>query len=101
MFRYCLRIHLRRSIRLCRWLLMTHDRAESDQFLLTHEFLGEMLGVRRSSVTEVLQPLQEDGLLRYHRGNITILDRKGLEAKTCECYRSVKHTYNRLFGLSE
>ncbi len=74
--------------RCCRWLLMTADRMESDTLALTHEFLAIMLGVRRSSVTEVLQPLQGRGLIRNSRGKIQITDRPGLEATTCECYRA-------------
>jgi CRP-like cAMP-binding protein len=72
--------------RCCRWLLMTRDRVDSDDLKLTHEFLGLMLGVRRSSVTEVLAPLQEMGLVQSIRGTITILNRKALEARVCECY---------------
>jgi CRP-like cAMP-binding protein len=80
-----------------RWLLMTHDRVEGDVFPLTHEFLALMLGVRRASVTEVLQPLQEQGLIRYHRGKITVLDRQRLEDGTCECYRRVNEEFDRVF----
>jgi CRP-like cAMP-binding protein len=72
--------------RCCRWILMTRDRVDSDEFKLSHEFLAVMLGVRRSSVTEVLAPLKEAGLLRSSRGTITILNRKALEARVCECY---------------
>jgi CRP-like cAMP-binding protein len=84
--------------RCCRWLLMTHDRVPGDAFPITHDFLAQMLGVRRSSVTEVLKPLHEDGLIRYHRGNMTVLDRQGLEAASCECYRIVQDEFQRLFG---
>ncbi len=84
--------------RCCRWLLMTHDRVQADVMPLTHEFLAVMLGVQRSSVTEVLQPLQEQGLIRNSRGRITVVDRAGLEAASCECYRSVKDEFDRLFG---
>jgi CRP-like cAMP-binding protein len=72
--------------RCCRWLLMSRDRVDSDEIKLTHEFLAMMLGVRRSSVSEVLAPLQERELVRSTRGTITILDRKGLESLVCECY---------------
>jgi CRP-like cAMP-binding protein len=72
--------------RCCRWILMTHDRVDSDAFNLPHEFLALMLGVRRSSVTEVLAPLKEAGLLQSNRGMLTILNRKALEARVCECY---------------
>jgi CRP-like cAMP-binding protein len=83
--------------RCCRWLLMTRDRVTQESFPLTHEFLAEMLGVRRSSVTEVLHPLRAKGLLQAHRGRIEILDRPGLEALACECYASVNDEYSRLF----
>ncbi len=73
--------------RCCRWLLMSRDRVDSDDLKLTHEFLALMLGVRRSSVSEVLAPLKEMGLVRSHRGMISILNRKALEARVCECYR--------------
>ena len=65
---------------------------------MTHEFLAEMLGVRRSSVTEVLRPLQNKRLIRYSRGRITILDRSGLEAAACECYHSVKDEFARVLS---
>jgi len=84
--------------RCCRWLLMTHDRVDGDEFPITHDFLSQMLGVRRSSVTEVLQPLHEDGLIRYRRGSMTVLDRQGLEAASCECYRIVQDEFLRLLG---
>lgn len=84
--------------RCCRWLLMTHDRAQQDEFPLTHEFLALMLGVRRSSITEVLRPLQARGLIRYRRGTFTILDRRHLEETACECYQRVRQEYERLFG---
>jgi CRP-like cAMP-binding protein len=84
--------------RCCRWLLMTHDRVGSDVIPLTHEFLAIMLGVRRPGVTEVLQDLKGQGLLTYSRGKITVLDRRGLEAVSCECYQSVNDEYERLLG---
>jgi CRP-like cAMP-binding protein len=84
--------------RCCRWLLMTHDRIRTDQLPLTHEFLAMMLGVRRPGVTEVLQTLQDQGLLHLDRGRITIQNRKKLEAVSCECYRTVKDEYERLFA---
>jgi CRP-like cAMP-binding protein len=84
--------------RCCRWLLMTHDRVASDEFPITHEFLSQMLGVRRPSITEVLRPLQKDGLIGYRRGKMTIFDREGLEAASCECYRIVVQEYQRLLG---
>jgi CRP-like cAMP-binding protein len=84
--------------RCCRWLLMTRDRMDSDDIPLTHEFLGFMLGVRRASVSDVLAPLQTAGLLRSHRGVITLLNRGGLESLSCECYRFVRDEYERLLS---
>jgi CRP-like cAMP-binding protein len=84
--------------RCCRWLLITLDRMESNEMPLTHEFLGVMLGVRRSTVTDVLGPLHERGLLSNSRGIITILDRAGLEELSCECYLKVKDEFERLIG---
>jgi CRP-like cAMP-binding protein len=84
--------------RCCRWLLMTQDRAHSDVFPMTHEFLAEMLGVRRSTVSEVLEPFQEKGLIHYRRGKCTVLDREGLKAGSCECYRVIAKEFERLFG---
>lgn len=82
--------------RCCRWLLMTRDRVQSDQFPLTHEFLSQMLGVRRASITVVAGMLQKAGLIRYSRGRMTILDSPGLEAVSCQCYRLVKEEEDRL-----
>jgi CRP-like cAMP-binding protein len=84
--------------RCCRWLLITRDRVAGDDLPLTHEFLAYMLGVRRASVTLVLQPLQERGLINGTRGVITVLDRRGLEVAACECYRKVRDEYDRLLG---
>ena len=84
--------------RCCRWLLTTRDRIGSDELPLTHEFLGVMLGVRRSSVTEVLRALQERGLIQTRRGMIQILDRPGMEAMSCECYGAIVREYDRLLG---
>ena len=83
--------------RCCRWLLMTLDRAHVDVFPMTHEFLAEMLGVRRSTVSEVLEPFQAQGLIRYSRGKCTVLDREGLKAGSCECYRRINEEFKRLF----
>jgi CRP-like cAMP-binding protein len=76
--------------RLARWLLMYHDRLDTDEFELTHEFMANMLGVRRPGVSEIAHRLQEMGLIRYQRGRVMILDRKGLEEFVCECYAVVK-----------
>jgi CRP-like cAMP-binding protein len=73
--------------RCCRWLLIAHDRSDTDEIPLTHEFLAMMLGVRRASVSDVLRPLQEAGRVSSARGLITILNRAGLETDTCECYQ--------------
>jgi CRP-like cAMP-binding protein len=84
--------------RCCRWLLMTHDRVPGDEVALTHEFLAIMLGVRRSGVTEVLQTLQQQGLIRYGHGKIMVLDREGLENLACECYECIQKEYHELLG---
>lgn len=79
--------------RCARWLLLTHDRVTADTFPLSHEFLGYMLGVRRASVTIAMGTLQRAGLLTYHRGIITILDRTGLEEAACECYAVIRRAF--------
>jgi CRP-like cAMP-binding protein len=88
------------SSRLCRWLLQCADRTGSEQLLLTQEFLSEMLGVRRTTVTLLAQELQKRGIVRYSRGRITILDRPGLEACACECYEAIKQeNLSRRIGI--
>jgi CRP-like cAMP-binding protein len=91
----CLRFHPI-GPRLARWLLMTQDRSNSDSFQVTHEFLSFMLGVRRVGITTAATTLQRQGLVKYHRGNVTILNRRGLEKAACGCYASDRKTYAEL-----
>jgi CRP-like cAMP-binding protein len=84
--------------RLCRWLLMIHDRVGSDVFSITQEFLAEMLGVRRQTISIIAGTLQKAGLITYRRGVVRILNRKGLEEGTCECYEAMKGFYDRMVG---
>jgi CRP-like cAMP-binding protein len=81
---------------LCRWLLLSLDRLRSNDLVMTQELIANMLGVRREGVTEAAGHLQDAGLIRYRRGRITVLDRAGLESRTCECYAVVKKEYDRL-----
>jgi len=87
--------------RCARWLLMTHDRIDAVIFPMTHQFLSEMLGVRRPSVSVAAEALQAAGLITYHRGKVTVLDRAGLEAASCECYRLIRERFDRLPGRSD
>ncbi|MBW4623306.1 MAG: Crp/Fnr family transcriptional regulator [Cyanosarcina radialis HA8281-LM2] len=96
----CNRVHSIEE-RFCRWILMTHDRVEGDEFPLTHEFLSQMLGVRRASVSEAAAALQRAELIRYKQGKMTILDRAGLEETACECYTIIRREYERLLGQSK
>lgn len=91
----CLRFHLI-GPRLARWLLMSQDRAHSDSFRVTQEFLAYMLGVRRVGITEAAGALQRDGLIQYSRGDLKVLDRPGLEAMACACYAADKRAYAEL-----
>jgi CRP-like cAMP-binding protein len=91
----CNRLHCIEQ-RLCRWLLLCHDRSDSTTLHMTHEFIAHMLGGRRESVTVAAGQLQGFGLIHYCRGHIQILDRVGLEAKACECYRAVEDALDRI-----
>ena len=91
----CNRLHSNEE-RLSRWLLMSHDRVGTDTFPITHEFLGQMLGSRRATVTLSAGLLQAAGLIKYHRGRVTIVDREGLESVSCECYALIKQALDRV-----
>jgi CRP-like cAMP-binding protein len=93
----CNRLH-QIDERLARWLLLVCNRVGSNELLLTHEFIAEMLGVRRAGVTEAANRLQHAGLIHYHRGRISILNRQKLEAASCSCYGIIKGEYARLLG---
>ncbi|NDJ17234.1 Crp/Fnr family transcriptional regulator [Myxacorys almedinensis] len=96
----CNRFHTLEQ-RFGRWLLEAQDRVNSDELRLTHEFLAQMLGVRRAGVSEAAQKFQDSKLIRYHRGRINILNQPGLEAASCECFRCVKEQYDRLLGVRQ
>lgn len=93
----CNRLHSIEQ-QLCRWLLLCHDRSQSDELKMTQELISNMLGVRREGITYAAGRLQAEGLIKYTRGRIRILDREGLEATACECYQIVKDEYDRLLG---
>ncbi len=83
---------------LCRWLLLSHDRLNSDKLVMTHDLISNMLGVRREGVTLATQKLAKKKLIKNVRGTITVIDRQGLEEAVCECYAVVNNKYNRLLG---
>ena len=91
----CNRLHSMEE-RCARWLLMTHDRAGQDNFPLTQEFLAHMLGVRRATVNVATGMLKKAGFVRYVRGNVTLIDRRGLESASCECYRAITRAYDSI-----
>lgn len=93
----CIRFHLIGE-RLARWLLMSQDRAQSERFYITHEFLAYMLGMRRVGITAAASALQRSGLIEYHRGEMRVLDRIGLEAAACSCYGASRKTFTDLLG---
>jgi CRP-like cAMP-binding protein len=95
----CARFHVI-DRRLARWLLMSHDRARTDSFDVTHAFLGYMLGVRREGVTQAAGLLQGRNLIEYTRGRVTVLDRRGMERVSCSCYEADRATYARLVAAS-
>ncbi len=86
--------HHKLDQQLCRWLLLSLDRRSSGDLVVTHELIGHMLGVRRESVTHAALALQKAGLIRYTRGHISVLDRTGLERRSCECYEVIKKEYD-------
>jgi CRP-like cAMP-binding protein len=96
----CNRLHSLEQ-RLCRWLLLCHDRVNGSEILMTQEFIANMLGGRRESVTVAAGRLQDAGLIHYSRAHIKIIDRRGLEAAVCECYKVVNDESNRLIGTRQ
>jgi CRP-like cAMP-binding protein len=93
----CNRLHSLEQ-QLCRWLLINHDLLQTNKLIMTHDLIANMLGVRREGVSIAAGNLQKKGLIKYVRGTITMLDRKGLETAACECYKVVKNEYDRLLG---
>lgn len=93
----CNRLHSVEQ-QLCRWLLLSHDRLNSDELVMTHDLISNMLGVRREGVTLAAQKLAKRKLIKNVRGTITVIDRQGLEEAVCECYKVVNNEYNRLLG---
>jgi len=93
----CNRLHTTEQ-RLCRWMLMTHDRVGSDKLQMTHEFISHMLGIQREAVSLIASRLQDKGAISYKRGHIQIVNREILEEHSCECYDVVRMEHNRLIG---
>lgn len=93
----CNRLHLLQQ-RCARWLLSLHDHADGDRFAMTHDLLSAMLGARRASVTHAIHELRNAGLVEYRRGILAIIDREGLEHRSCECYRFIRYEFERLMG---
>lgn len=91
----CNRLHSV-ELQLCRWLLLSHDRLQTNELIMTHDMIANMLGTRREGVTVAAGKLQDAGLINYYRGRITIINRAGLEATVCECYKVVKDEFDRL-----
>ena len=94
----CNRLHSLEQ-RCCRWLIIAHDSAQADTFPLTHEFLAMMLGVQRPGVSIIMKILQKAGFVRYARGNVTVVDRSGLEESACECYSTLQRRLREVFPL--
>jgi len=93
----CNRLHTIQQ-QLCRWLLINHDQLPADKLVMTHDLIANMLGVRREGVSQAAGRLQELGVIKYSRGTIYIVDRKGIESVACECYQVVSNEYDRLLG---
>lgn len=90
-------VHHKIDGRLARWILMYHNRVNTDDFIMTHEFMANMLGIRRASVSEVAKKLQDDGLIDYYRGHFQIINRKGLEEKACGCFTPIEEEFYSLY----
>jgi CRP-like cAMP-binding protein len=93
----CNRLHVSQA-RCARWILMTHDRVRGDEFFLTQEFLAQMLGVHRPTLSGVASSFQKSGFIRYNRGSMTVLNRGALEEISCDCYGIVQNQFKRLLG---